>query len=344
MEHSKKNNIRSFDNLVVTDSRNRNIGSLMYFTIPKMLIPVEMANELIKEAHLSSTYFGNSYNNTYAFKTATSAIIPKDNFASKYRVRLLENDRENEENEFQIKREIKKEIISTTENKMEHLGNVWLDKKTGNISFNLTPAVANLDYDLRSDILKSVDYYEKIKSCYSEERLTRAVLRMLFTDLDATSVAAYGNIFFIPEYKKELLMNLEHFFILLKDKAYKHNLLYSEKSVISFVTLPVITEKKFIEEYSKDFRVSANKEIDWLLKRLTEIKKNGASQKVIDTIEAKIAKISKKIANYSECLNTELEDLDASLYEVSRMVSIIKASNLDTKRSTVDKNQISLNI
>lgn len=344
MEHSRKNNIRTLNNLVVTDSKTGNIGTLLYFTIPKLLLPIEIAEELIKESHISSSYFGNSYNNTYAFKTATSAIIPKDNFSSKYRVRLHENDRENEENEFQIKREIKKEVISITENKMEHLGNIWLDKKTGNISFNLTPAAAELDYDIRQDILKSVEFYDKIKSCYSEERLTRAVLRILFNDLDATSVAAYGNIFFVPEYKKDLLMNLEYFFDSLKDKVSKHKLLASEKSVISFVTLPVITEKKFIEEYSKDFRISATKEMDWLLNRLNEIKKNGASQRIIDTIEGKIDKISKKINNYSKCLNTELEDLDASLYEVSRMVSIIKASNIDSNSNSEFKNQIKLNI
>lgn len=330
------------NNLVITNKSKGAIGSLVYFSIPRILLKKELILLMVRKSGINNKVFTSSYNNVFAFKTATSMCIPKDRTEeSKYKIRLLENDREGDEN--LIKREIKREDIKQDENVMGRIGNIWYNKVQSRIYYNLESDANDLDYSIQDDISRAIEVYKKILVSYTEDRLTRAIIKILVSELDASPISAHGNIYFVPEYSKDALLRLEVFFDMLKEESEKaeHNL--AKGSAISFVMLPVISEEKYIKEYSREFKTQATKEMEVLEKRLDVLKEEGASDRVIDTISNKLKKISIKISKYAECLNTELDDLDLAVYGLNRQLDVVKNKSIDIgKISKPTSQQINL--
>lgn len=323
-------------NLVgVKDGNNTNIiGKLVYYTIGRALVRDERIKDILQACGIDENMLQGKFTNIHAFKTATKALEIKkrnrdlgDGRNEMYRIRILDNEKE--EDGDVIVREIKKEIIREKQNEMIHLGNFYFNRivEKGNseepdplrhkcpVSYDIRAGASNeLNFDLDAECNKTVDLYEYAKFCYNENRIVNFIDSYVKCELDASPVSIHGKLYFVPRYKNDELAKLEQFIVMIDDEN-------ELDGNINFASIPVMSEDKYIREYTKEFYAMAEQEIETYQKRFAHfIEQEQASEKIINAWIDKVSKFINKKAKYEDVFKQSLNNLDDDIQIINRQI------------------------
>ena len=327
-------NINSFNNLVAVkeDGSSNIIGRLMYFMIGKALIKEDIVKNIVEQSGIGEDLLASKFVNTHAFKSATKNLEKRRKCVDKkcnlhlYRIRILDNAKE-EDGKILV-REIKKESIKEKKNPMVNLGNFIYNKESDELTAVLNPVtlakeIEEIDdeLDLRAECQKIIELFELAKTCYNENRLVAFVENFIMDQLDASPINIHGKLFFIPKYKETELAKLEMFMQLIEQE----NLI--KEGTITFAAIPVMSEEKYIKEYSKEFYASLQEELDILMSRFDHFisKKGTASEKIISGWIEKYNKLMEKKKGYEDLFQRKLDNLNEDIDLVKMQVQELEA-------------------
>lgn len=139
--------------------------------------------------------------------------------------------------------------------------------------------------------------------------------------LDASPINVHGKLFFIPKYRESELAKLEMFMQMIEQE----NLI--KEGTITFAAIPVMSDEKYIKEYSKEFYTSLQEELDILMTRFDHFitKKGTASEKVISVWLEKYNKLMEKKKSYEELFKRKLDNLNEDIDLVDMQVKELKS-------------------
>ena len=326
-EFSMTKRSHSLDSLIaVREHDNTNIiGKLLYFTIGKTLIKEDRMGQIIEECGISKEYLASKFTNTHAFKSATKQLEKKYKVDTDkgnieiYKIRILDNAKENSGN--LIVREIKREIISEKKNPMISLGNLTYDKTTDDVNYDLNPVtIEDLDFDLKAECEKVFDLYEYSKDCYNENRIVNLIESYVTQELDASPISIHGKLFFVPIFRNEELAKLEQLIATIEEEN-EVTTRYGIDGNIHFATIPVMSDEKYIKEYTKEFYVMAEREIETYMKRFNHFIENGqTSDKILEVWIDKVDKFVEKKKKYEDLFKRNLCELDSDISIIERQI------------------------
>lgn len=331
--------INSLNNIVAVkeDSNTNIIGRLMYFMIGKAFIPSDMIKQIVTQCGIGEDLLASKFVNTHAFKSATKSLEKRRKCVDGkgrlhlYRIRVLDNQKEADGKV--LVREIKKETIKEKMNPMVNLGNFIYNKEADTLTVKLNPVTIKNEIevidncmDLKEECQKILDLFELAKTCYNENRLVTFVENFIMEQLDASPINVHGKLFFIPKYKEAELAKLEMFMQMIEQE----NLI--REGTITFAAIPVMSEEKYIKEYSKEFYASLQEELDILMTRFDHFitKKGTASEKVISVWLEKYNKLMEKKKSYEELFKRKLDNLNEDIDLVDMQVKELK-NRIDTE-------------
>jgi hypothetical protein len=328
--------INSLDNIIaVKEGANGIIGKLVYFTIGRCLIKEDKVEEIVADSGINKGILSKKFTNTHAFKSATKSLERKIKTFNRgvldvYNIRILDNAKEQGK---YVVREIKKEVIKEKQNDMIHLGNFMLDSEAvkknierdkkgivstrdAELSFNLIEKnIKEVNFDLKNSLghdlyeecQKIVELYEYAKDCYNENRIVGLVEKYVEDYLDASPISIHGKVFFVPVFRDEELSKIEIFMNAINEAN-------ELDGNISIMTVPIMDEKRFVKEYTKEFYNMANTEIEIYQERLDYFIKSGQSnERVLNAWKQKIERFIEKKQKYSIIFKQELDELNGDM-------------------------------
>lgn len=334
--YKEKKDMNSFVAVKENNSNGSNIiGKLIYYTIGRTLIKEGKVRQIVRDCDIDISKLNSKYTNTHTFKSVTKMLEQKRKVVKPngqievYNIRILDNEKENQGKK--LVREIKKEVIKEKKNQFIYLGNFTYDKEIDAINaekeklklkpvgfavdYNINASKATeIDFDLKDECNNIIRLYDYAKDCYNENRLVTFVDNYVTHELDASPVNIHGKLFFIPIFKNEELVKLEQFMTMIQEAN-------EVKGNISFASIPVMDDEKYIKEYTKEFYAMAEEELEIYQKKLSAFIQNKKySGKVLDGWLKKIDKFIEKKAKYEEVFKRNLSEIDEDIAIIERQV------------------------
>ncbi|MBQ3422485.1 MAG: hypothetical protein IJH34_12690 [Romboutsia sp.] len=334
------------ENLVVAKGNSQlSIGNLIYFTLGNLYVKNETMIKIAEESGLPKELFNGKYHRTYAFMTATQDCLPATSENNqKFKVRLFTNEQE----DFIYSRELKVEIKAKQENPMTHLANIYYDSNKEVISYNVNEDLAkqlfNMGYDVKDRIKNTILRFDIIQQGMSRDRLMSKITGYIKNELEASTVSAHGNLYFVPIHKRDKLLELETFFDLLEKEYEKiraeelkkaktkinSRKKYYEDLGAHITSLEVLNTEKYVKEYTREYYIDTKKQLDTIKMKLEQLnRKDKISDRVIKGYNEKINKLIERKKKYEEVFNTSLEDLELDFIDLERDIIALEEKNKD---------------
>lgn len=296
--------------IVVPDSNDQILGKLLYFTISKLLIQRKVLHKIVNDLDLP-LYESNRNSYTDAFCSATGDIRDRTTVSygdSSKTIKIYCRDNKREEQDLVV-RELVKETLGSKTNQYEKLANLFMDKKTGHMSYDILSG--DIDIDAEGYCVQACQLYELYQDSYNYSQIDHMIKSHFIAYMQATKVTPNGKIYFVPRTHLAQLQRFEDFMDLLEEHS-------SKETNVNANSLFVVDDEKQRNKMAHEFLHQISKDIQAYTGRLQYlIDSDSRSIHVIDKWGAKIQELEKMKKNYTDILQKQYEELDDSFSYLS---------------------------
>lgn len=210
----------------------------------------------------------------------------------------------------EYERKITIEIKEGRELKYKGAGDLWFNKDTKQIEYNVNGLARNV-------VTKIVEVFEKEKDCYTEEHLRKILLRIL-DDIGKLPLKPSGGVYFVPS---EDFEKIKHFSEIIKEIKEK----VDPKNRTQLWYTPVVDEESFREMLAVRIIDTIDEIVNSAIERLTKLDKEDVPEHIMENRVQKI-KISlnsarRMLEKYKKLLQRNIEEADNKIRELEKLLS-----------------------
>lgn len=298
------NNILKMENFIgIKEDSSNVLGKFLYFSLSNVLIERGKLSEICLDTGLPISP-GNRIGAIDAFKSATGdiydRIVKKENGELKISKVYC---RDNQKCDNIYSRELVKETLGETTNRYRKLANLYYNRDSESIDYNIESFDSDLDVSFYCD--KAVDLFEVYKACAGRNQI-ETVTEKFLNAMESLPISIHGQLFFIPRKHMHYLTIFEDFI----DAISANN---KRKGQLTVNSMYVVDDEKQRDKMAAEFYNDARKEIELYTEKVEYLISSGSqSPAVMDRWILKITKLEAKKQHYEEILKRDLSELDDS--------------------------------